>query len=87
MSVLVKTKGIYKAYVKGSPEKIEQLCLSDSIPQDYSHCLSTYTRQGYRVIALAEKNFKNSNANQLELMKRDKVENNLIFLGFIIMQN
>jgi len=42
----------FKAFVKGSPEKIKELCTSQ-LPSDYDKILDEYTKNGYRVIALA----------------------------------
>lgn len=59
MSVVCKNdfdRGIYKAYVKGSPEKISELCRPESIPRDFVKVLQDYTQEGYRVIALSYKN-------------------------------
>ena len=57
MSVLCQNKetGQFVTYVKGSPEKISELCLSATLPSDFQQTLETYTREGYRVIALATK--------------------------------
>jgi magnesium-transporting ATPase (P-type) len=37
MSVIVKNMvdGGFRAYVKGSPEKVAELCLKESLPSDY----------------------------------------------------
>ena len=58
MSVVCKNdfdRGIYKAWVKGSPEKIVELCRPETVPQNVLQVLSEYTQEGYRVIALAFK--------------------------------
>lgn len=44
------------AIVKGSPERIRELCLSESIPSNFDEILNTYTQQGYRVLSMASKN-------------------------------
>jgi magnesium-transporting ATPase (P-type) len=41
--------------VKGSPEKIKELSLSQTLPIDYEAVYQAYTQKGYRVIALAYK--------------------------------
>ena len=46
----------YKVFVKGSPEKICELCRPETMPLDYEDVLANYTMQGYRVIALSMKN-------------------------------
>ena len=57
MSVICKndfdTK--YRAFVKGSPEKISELCINESLPNNLVEVMSSYTKEGYRVIALATK--------------------------------
>ena len=45
----------YKAFVKGSPEKILELSTKSSIPRDFQDILTMYTQEGYRVIALSYK--------------------------------
>lgn len=63
MSVIVKNMvdGEFRAYVKGSPEKVAELCIQSSIPDDYETQLSQYTRKGFRVIALAVRFLTNTN--------------------------
>ena len=52
MSVIINSKKSYFAFTKGSPEKLKQLCLSDSVPPDFDKVLSHYTAQGLRVIII-----------------------------------
>ena len=49
----------YRAFVKGSPEKISELCDSQTIPRNFQQVLTEYTQEGYRVIALAFKELPN----------------------------
>ena len=51
----------YRAYVKGSPEKIADLCDPSTLPLHYFATLEEYTRKGYRVIALAYKSLPSAN--------------------------
>ena len=57
MSVICKNSfdATFKAFVKGSPEKIYELCDRSTIPDDFSQVLNQYTQEGYRVIALSYK--------------------------------
>jgi cation-transporting ATPase 13A3/4/5 len=57
MSVITKQcyTGQYRAFVKGSPEKIKELCRPETLPERFEEVLSQYTSKGYRVIALATK--------------------------------
>ena len=40
-------------YLKGSPEKVKELSVVNSIPNNYDAILEDYTQRGYRVISLA----------------------------------
>lgn len=44
----------FSAFVKGSPERIKDLCIAQ-LPQNYDQVLEQFTKEGYRVIALATK--------------------------------
>ena len=48
----------FKAFVKGSPEIIRELCVPESVPYNYDEILQIYTSCGYRVIALAYRPLK-----------------------------
>ncbi|XP_023338500.1 probable cation-transporting ATPase 13A3 isoform X3 [Eurytemora carolleeae] len=90
MSVIVRelSSSNFIIFTKGAPEKLEDICDPSSIPHDYHSKLKELTLQGYRVIALAQRQLdENVNWIKIQKMKRDAVENNLQFLGFLIMQN
>ena len=74
------------AFVKGSPERIKELCISQ-IPTEYDNVLEQYTKEGYRVIALANKELKKFETNMIPSIRREEVESNLTFLGFLVMEN
>lgn len=78
MSVFTKNylDNSYQLFVKGSPEKLLELCVKESIPDNFNAVLDDYTQRGYRVIALAYKN-QISDYSQMMVAKRDEVENNL----------
>ena len=89
MSVITKNfcdHGSFRSFVKGSPERIRELCMTETLPQNFDEILQIYTECGYRVLALATKSL---NINYLKAQKitRDEVESDLQFLGFLIMQN
>ena len=88
MSVLTKdvNDDYYKLFCKGSPEKIKELCQEKTIPLNFNEILKKYTSKGYRVLALSFKLIK-MNYLQTQKIKRENVENNLIFLGLLIVQN
>lgn len=81
-----------EVYVKGAPEVIETICLPESIPQNYNELLYHYTHNGYRIIACASKKLKNPNKNKKDLsfignLKRESIESELEFIGFIVFEN
>ena len=88
LSVLVKNlnSNYYKIFCKGSPEKIKEICDNKTLPQDYDKVYKYYSSQGYRIIAMAYKNIKLKMKSILQL-KREYIENNLIFIGFLIIEN
>ena len=88
MSVITKNSNedYYKLFCKGSPEKIKELCKSDTIPKDFNDVLKKYTSKGFRVLALSFKMMKMNFIQSQEIL-REKCENNLIFLGLLIVQN
>jgi cation-transporting ATPase 13A2 len=89
MSVIVKNHldKSFRCYVKGSPEKVQELCIPETLPKDFLKQLEVYTRKGYRVIALAVKFLENTSFLKVQTTKREQVENNLHFLGFLVMEN
>lgn len=88
MSVIAKNpnEDIFKIFTKGSPEKIQELCRSDTVPINFNEILNKYTSQGYRVLGLAGKPVKMSylHSNNIE---RAKLESNMVFLGLMIINN
>ncbi|XP_038605005.1 probable cation-transporting ATPase 13A4 [Tachyglossus aculeatus] len=86
MSVVVKqVGGDYLAYMKGAPERVASFCLPETVPTTFTSELQIYTVQGFRVIGLAYKRME-IDAQGISLT-REKVESDLTFLGFLIMEN
>lgn len=88
-SVLVRAFGQQSVdiYVKGAPECMREICRADSFPEDYDELLSYYTHKGYRVIACATKHLKKLSWVKSQKMKRQDVESDLDFVGFIVFEN
>ena len=88
MSVLTKNvnEPFFKCFVKGSPEKIKELCKPNSLPPNFNEELNKCTSQGYRVLALGCKIIK-MNFVQCQEMSRTYAESNLTFLGLLIVHN
>ncbi|KXT01461.1 hypothetical protein AC578_9529 [Pseudocercospora eumusae] len=88
-SVVVRQMGGKSAdvFVKGAPEAMKAICKPESFPPDYDDLLAYYTHRGYRVIACATKHIFKFNWLKLQKQKREEVESNLDFAGFIIFEN
>uniref|UniRef100_A0A4W4FIW7 Cation-transporting P-type ATPase N-terminal domain-containing protein n=1 Tax=Electrophorus electricus TaxID=8005 RepID=A0A4W4FIW7_ELEEL len=80
MSVVVRLLGEKRmdAYLKGAPEVVASLCKRETMPQDFAEVLEDYTKQGFRVIALAHRRLES---------RLTWHRTNMEFLGLIIMQN
>lgn len=90
MSVIVRVFGEnhMKVFSKGAPEKIHSLCSTKSIPHNFYDVLCRYTSCGYRVIAIAHKKLSSKiKWIDVERMKRNEIETNLIFDGFLVLLN
>jgi magnesium-transporting ATPase (P-type) len=57
-----------------------------SVPTDFQEILTHYTKQGFRVIAIAKKNLF-INFVKAQKIERELIENELEFLGLIILEN
>ncbi|XP_061696081.1 polyamine-transporting ATPase 13A3-like [Syngnathoides biaculeatus] len=90
MSVVARRLGQnhFDAYLKGAPETVANLCKPHTVPQNFTETLESYTRQGFRVIALAHHQLQ-SELSQLKIQSlcREQIDTNMDFLGLIIMQN
>lgn len=90
MSVIVRTLGAHRMamYTKGAPEKIVNICLPETVPENFSQVLSDFTSSGYRVIALAHKPLESKLSwPKAQRIKREQVEKDMHLVGLLIMQN
>ncbi|GAA5922543.1 hypothetical protein JCM1841_006194 [Sporobolomyces salmonicolor] len=89
MSVLVKKlkSNSVEAYVKGAPEVMLDICDKSTIPSDYEDVLADYTKNGFRVIALAGKSMPGLTWIKAQRLKREAVESDLRFLGLVVFEN
>uniref|UniRef100_A0A8C1KZX2 ATPase 13A3 n=1 Tax=Cyprinus carpio TaxID=7962 RepID=A0A8C1KZX2_CYPCA len=90
MSVVVRQIGERRmdAYLKGAPEVVASLCKKETVPDDFAEVLEDYTKQGFRVIALAHRRLESKlTFHKVQSINRDQIEKNMDFLGLIIMQN
>lgn len=89
MSVICQNRidNKYRVFVKGSPEKIQELCNSETIPQEYFDVMSNYTKEGYRVIGFATKVLEDFSYKEVMRIERLDCEKQLTFLGLLVMEN
>ncbi|XP_035764116.1 probable cation-transporting ATPase 13A3 [Neolamprologus brichardi] len=90
MSVVARLLGEKRmdAYMKGAPEVVTSLCRRETVPENFAAVLEGYTKQGFRVIALAHRRLESKLTwHKVQNINRDHIEANMEFLGLIIMQN
>ncbi|XP_029436037.1 probable cation-transporting ATPase 13A3 isoform X2 [Rhinatrema bivittatum] len=90
MSVVTRTLGQKRldAYMKGAPETVAALCKRETVPENFSQVLETYTRQGLRVIAVAHRQLEPKFTwHRVQSVNRDVIECKMEFLGLVMMQN
>ncbi|KAL4468761.1 hypothetical protein ABPG74_005264 [Tetrahymena malaccensis] len=84
MTVVMKDEQTQKLYgiVKGSPEKIYDLCSKSSINEDnFKKLLNEMTNKGLRVIAFGYNEIQDKDSH------REVIEQNLQFLGIFVLEN
>ncbi|KAK2502477.1 hypothetical protein MC885_015654 [Smutsia gigantea] len=89
MGVVTRELGDKKmdAYMKGAPEVIASLCKPEIVPVNFKKVLEDYTKQGFRVIALAHRKLESKLTwHKVQNISRDAIKNNMDFMGLIIMQ-
>jgi len=85
----------FSVFAKGSPEMIASLSLKESVPPDFDDVLISYTRQGFRVIAMATKVLYDDVTYEciddvvtgIQKITREEVEREFIFLGLLVLEN
>jgi predicted P-type ATPase len=89
MLVIVKQAYVqeYIVIVKGAPETIVSICNKNTVPDDFSSMLDSYTRDGLRVLATASKVLINMNLETVLKLSREELECDLTFDGLTVFQN
>ncbi|KAJ3101540.1 hypothetical protein HDU97_001289 [Phlyctochytrium planicorne] len=77
----------FEVFVKGAPEVLKTICNPESLPENYDALLKSYAHHGYRVIACGWRKLENVAWTKVMRMKREDIERNLEFLGFIVFEN
>ena len=86
-TVIIKdiNDNFYKVFSKGNPSVIQDICKPDSIPINFKEKVNEFINKGKIVIALCGKIIK-MNYLQSQLIEREKIERNMIFLGLVIVE-
>ncbi|XP_069105854.1 polyamine-transporting ATPase 13A3-like [Argopecten irradians] len=74
-------------YCKGAPEMVASLSKPESVPPDFHDVLRSYTKHGFRVLALARKDLNKIQADTVQKVARADMERELEFLGLLVMEN
>ena len=72
----------YLATVKGAPETLR--AMFSSVPEDYDATYLALSRRGARVLALGHRDLGTLSNSQLKELKREDIEQQLKFAGFVI---
>lgn len=88
MGVISRTlnKKSFDYYCKGAPEMLLNFIDKSTLPTDFHEVLEHYTQNGFRVIAMAHREI-NVKLPKLHKIKREELEVDLKFLGFIVFEN
>ena len=73
-----------RTFIKGAPERVQKLCLPESVPESFKTTLDKYSQQGFRVIALAVKDLTMKKF-KVQRAKRDDLEQDARFIGLIVL--
>ena len=76
----------YKLFTKGSPESIKEISKINSIPENFNEIITNYSNKGYIILALGFR-IINIEYEIIKEMSRTFAEKNIIFLGFVILEN
>nr|XP_060635789.1 polyamine-transporting ATPase 13A3-like [Anolis sagrei ordinatus] len=90
MSVVTRTLGEKRltAYMKGAPEVVGSLCRQETVPENFSAVLESYTQRGLRVLALARRRLESKFTwHKVQHISRDFIESGMDFLGLAMLQN
>lgn len=78
-------------HTKGAPERVLETCDPVSIPEDTATVLEGYTRQGYRVLALAARHLSPTDMTLSQACavstSRSDLERNFTFVGLLLLHN
>ena len=85
LAKVINEKGLVSSaqlFTKGAPEIIAKLCQSNSLPRNLMTVHDKLTKKGYRILALAHREF-DMQLHKIIRLKRDEIESDLMFLGLL----
>lgn len=87
MSVIVKSENdnSIEYYIKGAPEKIKNICTN--LPSNFDQKVNELSIQGFRLLAIGYKKLNEMKEDAIAQSNRAQFENNLQFIGFLIVDN
>ncbi|EAR86806.2 E1-E2 ATPase family protein (macronuclear) [Tetrahymena thermophila SB210] len=78
-------KNQYQLFLKGSPEKVQELCDQSTIPNNFQSLQNSLSIKGFRIIAMAHRQLNSRDEGKQS--PRESLEKQLNFLGFLIFEN
>jgi cation-transporting ATPase 13A1 len=75
-----------RVLAKGAPEKLKEFYDPATVPHFYDEAYQYFSRQGYRVLALAWKRIATMTVDKLKAIPRPDLEHNLTFAGFVVFE-
>ena len=84
-SVIVRTNGKTRVFVKGSGESIQGLCIPETLPEDFDMVVRDSAKSGTYQISVATKDLEGN--EDLSSITRDDVECGLSFVGVLNFKN
>jgi magnesium-transporting ATPase (P-type) len=85
MSIIIENeKEECFVFCKGSPKLIAGRSIIETLPPDYQDQVNNICKNGLRMISFG---FKQIDKNFVKKIHRSQVENDLVFLGFYVMEN
>ena len=84
MSVVASVDNTNYALVKGAPEVL--MSFLTNVPENYEFVYKTFARRGARIIAMAYKTMGSLDAESIRSLKREEVECDLSFAGFLVFE-
>ncbi len=87
--VVSKVGGPTHVFVKGSPEVLRTIIQPESIPDNFDAVLGTYTKEGYRVLAIAAADARALTPEQISGWSQEQLEGSvpLVLVGLVVMAN